>query len=333
MRAGACHSRPGRPPGEGVALGGVAVRFRLVAVAAAALALGLAACGSDGAGGPASGDRSPERRDAVRRAVAQATHLDFDRRNFTASTRIDNRWNPLVPGTQFIYEGRSDRGHGRRAHRVVFTVTDLTKVIDGVRTVVLWDRDINGGRLLEAELAFHAQDDDGNVWNMGEYPEEHEGGKVVGAPDTWIAGLAGARGGIMMRGAPRVGTSSYLQGFAPAIEFSDRAKVVRAGVRDCVPLRCFEDVLVTDETNPLEPADGHQRKFYAPGVGNIRAAPAGGKEKEVLVLTQVRRLGPAEMAEVRREALKLDRRAYRIRAKLYGRTPPAEPAPRAPGSA
>src|SRR3712207_7268456 len=117
----------------------------------------------------------------------------------------------------------------------------------------------------------------------------------------------------MMRGRPRVGTPSYLQGWAPKIEFSDRARVLRAGLRDCVPLRCFTNVLVTDETNPLEPNDGHQRKFYAQGVGNIRAAPAagklGGKEKEVLVLTRVRRLGPAEMAEVRRQALALDRRA------------------------
>jgi hypothetical protein len=292
-----------------------------VTIAALAMPAALVGCGSDDGGKPAGGAQA--RTEETRRAIAQATHHDFDARNFSASTRIDNPWNPLVPGTQFIYEGRSDRGRGRLPHRVIFTVTDLTKVIDGVRTVVLWDRDINGGRLLEGELAFHAQDDDGNVWNMGEYPEEYEDGKVQ-APDTWLSGLAGARAGIMMRGEPRVGTSSYLQGWAPKIEFSDRARVFRAGLRDCVPLRCFTNVLVTDETNPLEPDDGHQRKFYAQGVGNIRAAPHGGTEKEVLVLTRVRRLDPAEMAEARREALKLDRRAYRVREKLFGQTPPAE---------
>lgn len=302
------------------------------AVAAVALAPAMAACGSDDAASPASADGKDEKTTASRAAV-HVTDRDFDRRNFTDSTRVDNRWNPLVPGTRFVYEGESDRGGGRKAHRVIFTVTDLTKVIDGVRTVVLWDQDINGGELLEGELAFHAQDDDGNVWNMGEYPEEYEDGKLDGAPDTWIAGLEGARGGIMMRGEPRIGTRSYLQGYAPEIEFSDRAKVHRAGLSDCVPVRCFRDVLVTDETNPLEPGDGHQRKFYAAGVGNIRAAPApgklGGKEREVLVLTRVERLSPQEMARVRREALKLDRRAYRVRKDLYGRTPPVERAPRA----
>lgn len=292
------------------------------AVAALSMTGVLSACGGD----DKTSTEDAARPEPARPAATQATHRDFDATNFTDSTRIDNPWNPLVPGTQFIYEGESDRGQGRRPHRVIFTVTDLTKVIDGVRTVVLWDRDINDGRLLEGELAFHAQDDDGNVWNMGEYPEEYDDGKIE-APDTWLSGLAGARAGIMMRREPRVGTSSYLQGWAPKIEFSDRARVFQEGRRDCVPVRCYSDVLVTDETNPLEPNDGHQRKFYAQGVGNIRAAPHGGKEKEVLVLTQVRRLDAAELAEARREALKLDRRAYRVRGDLYGRTPPAERAP------
>ena len=129
----------------------------------------------------------------------------------------------------------------------------------------------------------------------------------------------------MMRADPKEGTSRYRQGLAPAIEFADVAKVHKTGQKNCVPTGCYENVLVTDETNPLEPNDGHQLKYYAPGVGNIRAAPGiGGKEREVLVLVKVRRLGPEAMARVRREALKLDKRAYRTRKELYGRTPPAE---------
>lgn len=281
-----------------------------IATAAAVMAIPLAvgACGG-------SGDTKAE----------AATEKDFDRGNFSDPTDIDNEWSPLAPGTEFVLEGRANRGHGRLPHRVVSTVTDLTKVIDGVRTRVLWERDYNGGKLLEGELAFQAQDDDGNLWNFGEYPEEYgEQGKFDGAPDTWIAGLAGAKAGILMRAAPRVGTSSYRQGLAPEIEFADRARVYATGQRNCVPVKCYENVLVTDETNPLEPADGHQRKYYAPGVGNIRAAPVGGKEKEVLVLIKVVRLGPKALADVRREALKLDKRAYVSRKDLYRHTPPAE---------
>jgi hypothetical protein len=127
-----------------------------------------------------------------------------------------------------------------------------------------------------------------------------------------------------MRGEPRLGTSSYHQGLAPKIGFADLAKIYKVHQRNCVPVGCYEDVLVTDETNPNEPADGHQLKYYGPGVGNIRAAPGkGGKEKEVLVLVKIRRLGAAELAEVRGEALKLDRRAYRSRKAVWGGTPPA----------
>lgn len=303
------------------------VGVRGTAILGVTAVAGLAACGGDAAPAPPA-ERSGGT--AAERVTAPATERDFDPRNFSHPTRIDNPWNPLVPGTQYVFEGRANRGAGRRRHQVITTVTDLTKTVAGVRAVVIWERDVNAGRLLEGELAFQAQDDDGNVWNLGEYPEEYAGRRVEGAPDTWIAGIAGARGGIMMRAAPRPGTPSYRQGFAPTIEFADRAKVVRTGLRDCVPVRCFTNVLMTDETNPNEPADGHQRKSYAQGIGTIRAAPRGGREREVLVLTRVVRLGAAELTAVRRRALAVDRRGYTVSRRVYGRTPPAAPAPDAP---
>jgi hypothetical protein len=258
-------------------------------------------------------------------ATAQGvTAGDVRRGTFSHPARIDNRWFPLHPGTQFILEGRANRGNGRRRHRVVFTVTDLTKVIDGVSTLVLWDRDYNAGTLEEAEITFHAQDDDGNVWNFGEYPEEYEHGRLTGAPDTWLAGTARARAGILMLATPRPRAPSYLQGWAPDIEFADRARVYGTHRSDCVPLACYENVLVTDEWNPSEPG-AHQRKYYAPGVGNIRVGAAGeDSERETLVLVRVRHLSTGGIATVRAQALKLDRRAYRTRPDLYSDTPPAE---------
>jgi hypothetical protein len=258
---------------------------------------------------------------ATSRAV---TVSDGGRGTFSDPTRIDNRWFPLTPGTQFTYEGQANRGEGQRRHRVVFTVTDLVKVVDGVRTVLLWDRDYNAGVLQENEITFHAQDDEGTVWNFGEYPEEYRRGKLSGAPDTWLAGTDRARAGIVMLAEPRPGTPSYLQGFAPAIEFADRARVYRTRLKTCVPVDCYANVLLTDEWNPAEPG-AHQRKYYASGVGNIRIGSAGkDAERETLVLTKLRRLSPPAMAFVRREALKLDARAYRVRPDVYGHTPPAE---------
>ena len=292
--------------------------------AAVVVALGLAACGQAGVDAPAASDTPAT---SIKAPVKQAVDTDFDRKKFTRSTRIDNQWTPLTPGMQFTFEGRANRGQGRRPHRVVFTVTDLTKVIDGVRTVVMWDRDFNAGQIVETELAFFAQDDDGNVWLLGEYPEEWDEGKFSGAPDVWFSGVADARAGIMMRADPRLGTSSYLQGFAPEIEFSDRARVHQTGQRTCVPLGCYDNVLVTDEWNPLEKGDAHQRKFYAPGLGNIRVGAAGGTEQEVLVLVKLSHLDPGALAQAREEALELERRAYRVRKDVYGGTQPAEHTP------
>lgn len=250
----------------------------------------------------------------------------FDQSRFTNPTRIDNRWLPLVPGTQFILEGRSNRGGGPLPHRVILTVTDLTKVINGVRTIVLWDRDLNEGQLEESELAFDAQDNDGNVWTLGEYPEEYEDGKFAGAPKTWMAGLEGAQAGIAVLAQTRVAAASYLQGLAAKIDFLDCARVFEMGQHVCPAGTCYDSVLVIDEWSPQDPESGHQRKFYAPGVGNVQIAAVDDPEDETLVLAKVVQLTPQELAEARNAALALERHAFQINA-AYRATAPAERAP------
>src|SRR5205807_8733875 len=65
------------------------------------------------------------------------TEKDFSVQRFSArSTTVDNRFRPLVPGRQFTLAGTTTAGK----HEVVFTVTNVTKWVDHVRTVVLWDR-------------------------------------------------------------------------------------------------------------------------------------------------------------------------------------------------
>jgi len=129
--------------------------------------------------------------------------------------------------------------------------------------------------------------------------------------------------GLTMQAEPRLGTPSYSLGWAPAVGFNDRAKVLRTGQRNCVPVRCYDGVLVVDEFNPGEPGK-HQLKYYAPGVGNIRVGWTGGNEtsKETLVLVKVRRLNAKEIAYVGRQALKLEQSAYTRSRNVYGRTPP-----------
>jgi hypothetical protein len=246
---------------------------------------------------------------------------DFDAADFDHSATIDNKWLPYEPGTQFVFEGSSSDGK----KRLIFTVTDLVKEVGGVRNVVIWDRDYTDGELVEAELAFFAQDNAGNVWHTGEYPEEYENGKIVKTP-AWLAGVKGSTAGIEMRARPRTGTTSYAQGFAPPpVSWNDRALVFKMGQKTCVPYRCYRNVLITREFNTDEPG-ASQLKYYAPGVGNVRVGWAGKKntDREVLELVAVVRLGPKALANARAEALKIEHRAYKAKKDVYGRTPPAE---------
>jgi hypothetical protein len=250
---------------------------------------------------------------------------DFERAKFDDPTHIDNRWLPLKPGTQFVYEGSAivDEG-GRQPRRVVTTVTDLSKLIDGVRTLVISERDYTAGELSEPELAFFAQDNSGNVWLVGEYPEEYENGKFDKAP-AWISGQKGARAGISMLAEPQVGTPDYAQGFAPApVDFTDRARVYKTHQKSCTPVECYENVLVTEEFNPDEPG-AFQLKYYAQGVGNVRVGWRGKKEeeKERLELVELNHLDPEALAKVRKKAMEMDGRAYE-RSEVYRETPPAQ---------
>jgi hypothetical protein len=238
--------------------------------------------------------------------------IDFNRANFGASTTIDNRFLPFKPGTQLTFEGHANSSGEPLQHTVVFTVTDVIKRIDGVYTLVIWDRDFDQGRLAEEELAFFAQDRAGNVWNLGEYPETFgENGTFTGAPDTWFAGTDGALPGIHMLANPALGTPRYLQGFSPDIDFLDCAQVFARNQTVTVPVQRFTGVLVTDETSPLADASAHQRKFHAPGVGIVEITAVDDPEGETLVLSKLRHLGAQEMTAARDAALRLDRRGYR----------------------
>jgi hypothetical protein len=281
--------------------------------------LSAAACGAPSA---STEDGSEDTQTAPLTGSAK----DFERARFDHSTHIDNRWLPLTPGTQFVYEGSAIVDEeGRQPRRVVTTVTDLTKVIDGVRTLVISEKDYTAGQLSEPELAFFAQDNAGNVWLVGEYPEEYENGKFDKAP-AWISGQKGARAGITMLAEPRLGTPDYAQGFAPPpVDFTDRARVYKMGQQTYVPVGSYKNVLVTEEFNPDEPGS-FQLKYYAPGVGNVRVGWRGKKEeeKETLELVDYQHLSPEALAKVRREAMEMDQRAYE-RSEVYRDTPPAEP--------
>ncbi len=282
--------------------------------------LALAACGSgdDGsAGATRPGSRTPVEPGEVPPLSERYEH--FDPTTFDASsTDITNQYFPLTPGTRLVYDGTDGRG---RPHRIDVVTTDLTQVIDGVNATVVWERDFDGTRLEEAELSYYAQDEAGVVWHLGEYSETYEGGDTLIGSTGFLQGhLEAARAGIMMQADPRPGTPSYSEGYGPPpIWWNDRAKVVDRGLTVKVPAGTYHDVLLIEEYSELE-RTGFQRKYYAPGVGNIKVGWRGDDDsQEVLGLTRIERLDAAGLAAARTEARELE-----ARAKMYGSTPPSE---------
>jgi hypothetical protein len=252
------------------------------------------------------------------------SEIDFDPWEFPASPRVDNKWFPLEPGMQYTTDGTVTSAEGTSAHKVVHTVTGLTKVVDGVNTVVMWDRDYSDGELAESELAFFAQSKDNDVWLFGEYPEEYENGKFVGAPSTFISGIAKAQAGIAMQAHPRTGTPAYVQAYAPKVDFLDCGRVVKKDQHVCTPTGCYHDVLVIDEYNPLDPPSaGHQRKFYSAETGLVLVTAVGGAERETMDLVKIRKLSDEQLRTVNEQALELDSRAYKVSKDVYAKTPRA----------
>jgi hypothetical protein len=257
-------------------------------------------------------------------AWGDLTAPPLDPENFPAAPQINNPWFPLIPGTQYVYRGQSDRdGTGLRPARVVFIVTDATKVVDGVRSRVIWDRDYFDGAFVENEAHLFASDFDGNVWSLGEHPEELENGEFAAATTTWLSGIEEAQGGIHVPANPQVGAPPYVQGIAPAVGFFNAAQVTAMGLRTCVPFSCFRNVLLTNEFSPDEPGNGGAQKYYAQGIGNIRVEPAGSPEMESLKLTSFGPLGKSARAKANAEVLKLDEHAYEVVPDVWGESPPA----------
>lgn len=247
----------------------------------------------------------------------------LDVKAFSKPTVITNKWMPQKPGMRYVYEGTAVEDDGKVVpHKIEINITDLVKVIGGVANIVSYDLDISDNELVEAELAFFAQDDIGNVWHFGQYPEEYEDGKFIRAP-AWIHGYEHAYAGIMMKAEPKLGTRSYSQGYGPAVGWTDRGTTYQMGQDVSVRHGRYTDVMVVRETAKHE-GDAYQLKYYAPGVGNIKVGWMGSAEKtqEMLELVKIEELSPKALADVRAKAMALEKSAYARSKTVYALTKP-----------
>jgi hypothetical protein len=169
----------------------------------------------------------------------------------------------LEPGYQIILEGEED---GKEL-QLIMTVLNETKIVDGVETRVVEERETEGGNLVEVSRNYFAIcKPTNNVIYFGEDVDMYEDGKVVSHEGAWLAGQNGAKAGMMMPDKVEVGLK-YYQEIAPGVA-EDRAEIVSINETLDAPDGTFKNVLKTEETNPLKPGE-KELKFYAPGIGLI----------------------------------------------------------------
>lgn len=189
--------------------------------------------------------------------------------NFT--TKITNKYFTLPPGKKMVYEKDTEDG----VERVEIIITDKTKKIMGLKTIVYWDRvwlDVNNDgnfeteELIEDTRDYLAQDKEGNVWYFGEDVDNYEDGVLIDHDGSWLAGKDGAKAGIWMKANPKKG-DSYRQEYYKG-EAEDMAKVISTTKTVKTPFGTFKNCLQTYDWTPLDP-DSREHKYYCPQVGGM----------------------------------------------------------------
>jgi hypothetical protein len=166
----------------------------------------------------------------------------------------------LEPGYELVLE--------KGEERLTITVLDETRVVDGIETRVVEERETDEGEVQEVSRNFFAiSSRTSGVFYFGEEVDMYEGGKLVNHHGAWLAGEKGARFGLIMPGQALLG-ARYYQELAPG-EAMDRAEIVGVSESMSTPAGEFKDCLKTEETSPLEPKS-REHKVYAPGVGLLQ---------------------------------------------------------------
>ncbi len=201
---------------------------------------------------------------AQQKPAAPAWTGTFDVRPASLGTAGQNPYFILQPGYQLTLEGQED---GTMV-RLVVTMLDETKIVGGIETRVVEERETHGGALAEVSRNYFAVDKEtGTLYYFGEDVDTYKNGKVVNHEGAWHHGTGGARFGMMLPGLPAPGMR-YYQEQAPGVAM-DRAEVVSVSETITVPAGTFTRCLKTEETTPLEPGT-REYKVYAPGVGLVK---------------------------------------------------------------
>src|SRR5262245_3146786 len=146
-------------------------------------------------------------------------------------------------------------------------VLNETKLVDGVQTRIVEEREEKNGQPIEISRNYFAIDKKTlDLYYFGEDVDMYKDGKVTGHEGSWLAGKDGAKFGLMMPGKPTVG-DKYYQEMAPG-KAMDRAEIMSVNVELKTPAGTFKNCVRTRDTSAIE--SDVSEKIFAPGVGQVK---------------------------------------------------------------
>lgn len=247
------------------------------------------------------------------------TLIPFDAANFVDPTDDTNPYHPLTPGLQWVRGGSTEVGGREVPYEVISTMTDVIRVIDGVPTIAMLDEQTDAGEVSEAGMDYLALDRDGNVWLLGGYTEQYEGGEYTNVGDAWLGSSEDAQVGILVLADVTAETPRWCIG-SVAGEDAEVAVPVQVGVEVCVAFGCYDDVRVVQEGEVGAP--DNENKSYAPGVGVIKNEPLDASlHKDRFELLNFVELSPEGLADASSTVLELEAHAREVATGVFGDEP------------
>ena len=249
----------------------------------------------------------------------------FDPANFVDPTLDTNQFHPLRPGLQWVRGGTTEVGQRVVPHEVITTMTDVIRVIDGVPTIAMLDESTDSGEVSQVGMDYLALDTDGNVWILGGYTEDYEGGEYTNTDSAWLGSASGAEVGVLSPGKVTLRTSPWCISSSPD-EAASVGAPVKVKAHTCVAFGCYDDVRIVQEGEVGAP--DNENKYYAPGVGVINNVPLDASlHQDRFSLFNFVELSPAGIAEASQTVLDLETHARETSSDVYGSAPESVRAP------
>ena len=145
---------------------------------------------------------------------------------------------------------------------------DETKVINGVTTRVVEEREWDKGQLHELSRNYYAIcEQTKDVLHFGEDVEVVKDGKLVKDSGTWLAGSNGNRPGLVIAGSPKL-NMKYYQEIAPGVTLN-RGEIVSLTETCRTAAGTFRRCMKVKGTSGMD-AKKLEYKYYAPNVGLVQ---------------------------------------------------------------